>query len=510
MKLLSVSMPQHDVNMSYYDGRTVRYIKLERTRQEKRFHFDALLEWKREAESVWAVNLDEVDDIVFSFDPSALPPSLQRHLDPQALQRLATDTSKAERLSAPLCRYLDVERGWFISHHYSHALSTWMLETAQAAPAIRVVIDGLGDGRPWSVYRNHKLIAAGNIRNGSVGWGIREAGKLLDVKFGHYNDIAGKVMGLQSHGTPDPGYLAFLQTLNFSQLKQVWSVELWYAYKKDPLIGKLTLLDWVATVHKAMGDLLVAFFKQYAEPHETISYTGGVAQNVVWNSQLRRAFPDLLIAPHCSDEGLSLGALEWLRTQHGLAPLTMPAFPWCQSDVAVAPPSEATIKLAASWLAEGKIVGWYQGHGEIGPRALGNRSMLMDPRLKRGKEAINGVKKREAYRPFGAAVLHRHFDEYFEGMADPFMLYTCQVKTDGFPAVTHSDNSSRVQLVNGANPVFEALLTEFFALTGCPLLLNTSLNLAGKPIAAFPEHALQLLHTSTIDAVIIGDTAHRR
>jgi carbamoyltransferase len=508
MKLLSVSMPQHDVNMTYYDGHAVRYIKLERTRQEKRFHFQALLEWKREAESLWDVDIADVDDIVFTFDPAALPASLKHQIDQEALGRLARDQTKAERLAPAVCAYLGVQRAWFASHHYSHALSTWMLETS--TPDVHIVIDGLGDGRPWSVYKKGQLIAAGNIRNGSIGWGIREAGKLLDIKYGHYNDIAGKVMGLQSHGKIDQGYFDSLNRFSFGQIKDIWSVDHWYAYKKDPLVGKLSHLDWVATVHAKMGAMLLDFFKHFADDKDRISYSGGVAQNVVWNSMLKRSFPNLVIAPHSSDEGLSLGGMEWLRRQHGLPELTMPAFPWAQSDVSAPAPSDQTIQLAAQLLAQGKIVGWYQGHGEIGPRALGNRSILMDPRLTRGKELINTVKKREHYRPFGASVLKDHYGDHFSGIADEFMLYACQPKAGEFPAITHVDGTCRVQLVDEKNPVFKQLLTKFFDLTACPVLLNTSLNLAGKPIAAVPEHAIELFFDSKIDAMIIGDTVHRR
>ena len=508
MKLLSVSLPQHDANLSYLDDNTVRYIKLERPRQEKRFHLTCLPEWKAQAESVWGAHATAADDTVFSFDPGALPAPLRQELGAQALARIASGRSQAERLSPALCRYLGVARGWFISHHYSHALSSWML--GAAAAGTHVVIDGIGDGRPWSVYRDGRLLAAGDIGNGSIGWGMREAGKLLGLSYGHYNDIAGKVMGLQAYGRVDAGYLAWLQRFDFRHLRQLWSVKHWYAYRGDPVLGKLGHLDWIATVHARMGSMLLDFFRQAVRPGEQLTYSGGVAQNVVWNALLRAEFPDLVIAPHCSDEGLSLGALEWLRQQHGLAPLSMPAFPWAQSDQAVAPPSGATIALAARLLADGNIVGWYQGHGEIGPRALGNRSILMDPRMRQGKERINTVKRREQFRPFGASVLAEHFSSHFDGLGDRFMLGACRVKTGDFPAITHVDQSSRVQLVDDGNPLFQQLLAQFFALTGCPVLLNTSLNIAGKPIAARPEHAVQLFEESALDAMIIGDAVYRR
>ncbi|MDB5857651.1 MAG: hypothetical protein JWQ76_1340 [Ramlibacter sp.] len=508
MQLLSVSLPAHDANITYFDGAAVRYIKCERTRQEKRFAFGAPPDWKGEAESLWGVSADEVDDVVFTLDPAALPPALQRALGPDLLARVASDGSKAERLPAEVCAYLGVKQAWLMSHHFAHALSSWMLE--QRPPDVQIVIDGLGDGRPWSVYRDEVLVAAGDIRNGSIGWGMREAGKLLGVTYGHYNDIAGKVMGLQAYGTVDPGYLQRLRQLGFAQLKDLWAVEHWYGYRGDALVGRLSLLDWVATVHLRMGELLLDFFRRFARPGEAVSYSGGVAQNVVWNALLQGEFPGLLIPPHASDEGLSLGGIEWLRRQHQLPALRLPGFPYVQSDVAVAPPSDRTINSVAQVLAQGGIVGWYQGQGEAGPRALGNRSILMDPRVRDGRQRLNEVKKRERYRPFGAAVLQEHFGSHFEGPADDFMLRSCRVKTGDFPAVTHVDGSCRVQTVGGANPPLRALLERFFQLTGCPLLVNTSLNLAGKPLAASPENAMQLFRDTPIAAMVVGDEVHLR
>ncbi|RYY98238.1 MAG: carbamoyltransferase, partial [Comamonadaceae bacterium] len=447
MKLLSVSIPPHDVNLAYADGPQVRYLKLERTRQEKRFHYAALPDWRADAERLWNIDVDAVDDVAFTFDPNALPAALRPLLTPDMLGRLVADGSKAERLPPAICAWLGVRRGWLVSHHYCHALSSWMLE--RNAPDVQVVVDGLGDTRPWSVYRNDALVARGQLRNGSIGWGIREAGKLLGVRAGHPNDIAGKVMGLQSYGTVDAGYLAWLDRFGFEQLKDLWSVEHWIAWRGDALVARLSLLDWVATVHLKMGRMLVDFFRRHARPQDVVAYSGGVAQNVVWNSMLREHFPKLLVPPHASDEGLSLGGIEWLRRRHGLPPLALPGFPYAQADTAVPGPSQETIEAVAQLLAAGKVVGWYQGHGEVGPRALGHRSILMDPRLPDGRRRLNAVKQREAYRPFGASVLLPHHDDWFDGPHDRFMLQSCQVRQPGgLPAITHVDGSCRVQVVD--------------------------------------------------------------
>ena len=117
MKLLSVAMPQHDVNISYADAGTVHYVKLERPKQEKRYHFASLQDWRAEVQALWGDAATRPDDAIFSFDPGAVPPALRPLLGQGLLQRVAAG-SRAERLPAPLCQFLGVDRAWFASHHY--------------------------------------------------------------------------------------------------------------------------------------------------------------------------------------------------------------------------------------------------------------------------------------------------------------------------------------------------------------------------------------------------------
>lgn len=505
MKLLAVSIPQHDANVSFFDGEVVRYLKLERTRQRKRFTWDGLHDWREDVEASLGVDADAVDAIAFTLDPSAFPAGV---LARDFAQRLPFERSLAEPLPAAACDELGVRQAWLVSHHASHALSTWMLEERPAD--VRVVIDGLGDGRPWSVYRDDRLVAAGRIRNGSIGWGMREAGKRLGIRASHYNDIAGKLMGLQSYGRIDEGYLRVLERFGLGQLRDLWSPRHWVAYKGGEQAALDSQLDWVATVHHRQGEVLVQAFRQFTRPGEIVSYSGGVAQNVLWNARLREEVPGLVIPPHASDEGLSLGSLEWLRRRHGLPPLRWPGFPYAQLDEGAPEPSGDTIDRVAHLLAGGHVVGWYQGHGEVGPRALGNRSILMDPRLPDGRDRLNRVKRREHYRPFGASVLREHAGAIFDGLVDDFMLYACKVRDASFPAITHVDGTCRVQSVGDANPVFRRLLERFHAITGCAVLANTSLNVAGRPLAGSPADAWELFRDGALDAVAIGDDLRQR
>jgi carbamoyltransferase len=167
------------------------------------------------------------------------------------------------------------------------------------------------------------------------------------------------------------------------------------------------------------------------------------------------------------------------------------------------------LRATAHRLAAGKVVGWFQGRMEFGPRALGNRSILADPRPPGMRARINElVKKREAFRPFAPAVLGSKAAAHFElDHSTPFMLETCRVRSPlELPAVTHVDGSARVQTVEHAtNPRFARLLAAFEALTGCPILLNTSFNLRGEPIVCTPIDALVCFIRSELDCLVVED-----
>jgi len=164
---------------------------------------------------------------------------------------------------------------------------------------------------------------------------------------------------------------------------------------------------------------------------------------------------------------------------------------------------------AAERLAAGQVIGWYHGRMEFGPRALGARSILADPRGPQMRDRINAlVKKREAFRPFAPAVLEDKAAEHFDlDHPSPFMLETCQVRSPlALPAITHVDGSARVQTVSRRTaPRFAALLEEFDRRTGCPLLLNTSFNMKDEPIVCSPTDALLCFVRAGLDALVLED-----
>ena len=166
---------------------------------------------------------------------------------------------------------------------------------------------------------------------------------------------------------------------------------------------------------------------------------------------------------------------------------------------------------AAALLAQGKILGWFQGRMEFGPRALGNRSILGDPRTIEMRDRINEVVKfREGWRPFAPSCLAEVSEEYFEQCKEaPFMILTFDVvpeKRSVIAAVTHADNTARVQTVTqDANPRYWNLINEFGKLTGVPVVMNTSFNLKGEPIVCAPKDAVRTFYSSGLDFLVLGN-----
>jgi len=489
MKLLGLRLCEHDSNISYFDGEQLHYYKSERTYQEKHHALNSLTSWQQEIKSIWGVDYLDIDEIAIIVDP-------WRYSLPSVTFFPETDFNY---LSTPT-------KTIRLNHHYAHALSSWMIEPNAN---IHIVIDGFGDEDiAWTVFKNNQIIDQGNTKiNGSIGFNMSTVGYNFGMTNCHGLDIAGKLMGLQSYGNICYEFIDTIKHYGVKQADDMFNFNNWVAYKNDSLLAELTKLDWIKSVHYHIGEKLIEFFSEYADEDSIISYSGGVAQNVIWNTRLKSKFKNIIIPPHCADDGLSLGAVEWLRIKHNLPAFKMDKFPFIQSDESPnVEVSQKTINTVAQALSEGKIIAWYQDNGEIGPRALGNRSILMDARIINGKDKINTVKNREFYRPFGASVLKSHKFNYFRDLPDnPYMLYVGELNNNNFPAITHIDGTCRAQTVDD-DTIFGRLLTQFYNITGSAILLNTSLNLAGKPIAAYIENAEMLFNESIIDVLVVGNT----
>ena len=490
MRLLSVSLGVHDSNFCYYDGIKVHYLKSERVMDFKHHTVRSMDQVTRILKLTWGIDLHSIDQIC---------------LCSQMDSTIVTGHSDSHS----------------IPHHQAHALS--MMPFVSKAD-VSVIIDGQGGTKTWVVYRDGRIVDEGIVaQHGSIGHGLMWMSEPLGIK-GLKLDAVGKLMGLQSYGTIDDAYLKELQQYDEKSAgayhyktgansppilmpgDTLFSLD---KYKQFKGTDQVNLLDWAKTVHHRCGEIVMGLFKKYVGPDEVVCYSGGVAQNVLWNTDLKKHFRNLEILPHCGDEGLSIGGMEYLRTLNNLPKFDYGNFPFIQSDQCQQEPSASTIKAAAEFLSQGKIVAWYQGNGEVGPRALGNRSILLDPRIPNGKDIINTVKNREHYRPFGASVLSEFKKEYFDlDSENPYMLYVGNCQKENLKAITHVDGTCRVQTVNTG--VFRQLLQEFHAITGCPVLLNTSLNNAGKPIASTVSSAMLEFNNGLIDVFIHGDKIYEK
>ena len=257
---------------------------------------------------------------------------------------------------------------------------------------------------------------------------------------------------------------------------------------------------------------------------KNLCIAGGVGLNSVANKKIldNTPFENIFIQPASGDSGLALGSALWVSHQLNKNPIgwrmdgAYLGKEYGEKEIldAISSSGYNYKKLdnpqatAAKLLADEKIIGWFQGKSEFGPRALGNRSILCSPIPPGMKDKLNmQVKHRESFRPFAPVCLEENANEYFElDCPSPFMLLIAKVKKDNIPAVTHIDGTARVQTITtNQNPKLYSLIKEFEKLTGVPVVLNTSFNNSGEPIVETPKDAVRTFKSTNLDALILGD-----
>ena len=263
---------------------------------------------------------------------------------------------------------------------------------------------------------------------------------------------------------------------------------------------------------------------------DSLCLSGGSALNCPANSRLAKetGFPHVFIEPNCDDGGLSTGAALWfwhtildqdrpssvpLRSREVYCPAYSPTI--VKDSLNELNPEEKAEYLedwflhAAKELSRGNIIAWFEGGAEIGPRALGHRSLLADPRLVSMKLQLNNIKNREQWRPFAPTVLEHDAKEYFDfsnmESKSPFMLRTCKVTNPILSAITHVDGTARVQTVSPGNGDIYKLLQAFKSLTGVPVLINTSMNVAGEPIVETPNDAIRFFRRTEVSTLYMDN-----
>jgi carbamoyltransferase len=493
MKFLGLRLCDHDSNISYTDGTTVKYIKSERPHQIKHHGYTDFSSYQADI-AHWNIDYSTLDAVCIVVDEIKLDFPKENVLWQLAPQFLPS-------ISCPV---------YIIDHHYAHSLSCWPVIDVDTVDTA-FVFDGVGDfSITNSIFKKDQRVSCST--ESGIGVLLSMWGRAAGIQ-GHPLDISGKVMALKSYGKVNNEFVNNFSNLDILKASTVFDLYHWIPYLKADITGfesiKPGSLDWIASIHQWLENKIPEYFLKFADPDDVITFSGGVAQNICINSRLKSVFKNLHVIPHNPDDGLSLGCVEFLRRKFNQPKFDNKNFPFWQNETVPDEPTDDTIEEIAQYLAEGKIVGWYQGQGEIGPRALGNRSILMRPDIANGKDIINQrVKFREEFRPFGCSVLEQHAADYFEcDYSSPYMLYSVPVKNPVLLAsITHVDGTSRIQTVNNSdNRIFYKLLEKFYNKTGLPILLNTSLNVNKKPIAFTQQHAMDVLNQSALDALCIGD-----
>jgi len=428
-------------------------------------------------------------------------------------------------------------------HHASHAASAFLFSGFPEAAVLTV--DGVGEwdtttyGRGLEVFERvefpHSLGLLYSTITSYLGF---------EVNDGEY-----KVMGLAPYGRPryadrirklissEPGgqFALDLRYFDFIRGSRMYSEELCSLFGAPPrpreseitgfhqdvaqslqIVLEEILLEKIRWLHKETGS-------------RRLCMAGGVALNCVANGRILREgpFERLFVQPAAGDSGGCLGAaaLAHLKlTGHPLEEPMRHAFlgpSWTADEVGTILSSTGLqsldfrgrepelLEAVVDRLSAGKVVAWFYGRMELGPRALGARSLLADPRNPEMRDRLNHlVKKREAFRPFAPSILQAHAREHLDlDHPSPFMLETCRVVSSlPLPAVTHVDGSARPQTVDPQTaPRYAALLEAFHRRTGCPMLVNTSFNVRGEPIVCSPVDALLCFGSTGIDSLVLED-----
>ena len=515
------------------------------------------------------ISVDELDHVGISRDPSAhlhkkILFSITRipNLSGLIAARLA-NAAKVHDLREELARALEVSPQFRakihrVEHHRAHMASCFLVSPYDRAAILS--IDGFGDfiSTMWGVGENNHIDVLGQIEYPHSA-GIVYTATSQYLGFPKYGD-EGKVMGLAPYGRPR--YLEKFRDIIRTDKGVGFKLDLNY-FKHDSEGVDMTWEDGSPTIGRIFSDKFVDAFgpaRLAGEPitalHEDIAASlqarleevsfhilnqlhqqtktdrlclaGGVAYNSVMNGKilLNTPFRELFVQPAAGDSGTALGVCYYIHNVILQQPrsfvmehaYTGPEFSNGQihdvvrrSDFDWRELSDAELtQAAAQAVADGKIVGWFQGRMEFGPRALGNRSIVVDPRRAEMKDILNArIKKREPFRPFAPSILEERVSEYFEQThPSPTMLMVYQVKKDKqsiIPAVTHVDGSGRLQTVSReTNPRYYQLISDFEKLTNVPVVLNTSFN-EDEPIVCTPEEAVNCFQRTRMDVLFLGN-----
>jgi len=519
------------------------------------------------------LSASDLDHVAVSRDPRAnlgqkLRRAVQHGTSPKYLKARLDNAAKIRDVRGQLAEALGTKpdsleaRFWNVEHHKAHVASAFFVSPFEDAAILSV--DGFGDFASTMLAEGHgssfkvldRILFPHSL-------GIFYTAVTQWLGFPNYGD-EGKVMGLAPYGTPR--YLAEMHRLvHLNGRLYELGLEYFTHHKEGvdmtwdgqtPSIGQIyseRMVDafgparqpgaQLEPVHEDVAaSLQVVLEEAYLHLvrglHErthmpNLCLAGGVALNAVANGRIRgeTAFDEVYIQPAAGDSGTAVGAAYYVWNQELGQPrgfvmehaYTGPSFTDEECAAALERhglegplvEDDELFSEVANRIAAGDVVGWFQGRMEFGPRALGNRSILVDPRRHDMKDILNArIKHRESFRPFAPSILAEATGDWFEqDYTSPFMIMVYKTRAEQrerIPAVNHVDDTGRLQTVEeSANPRYHRLIAEFDRLTGVPILLNTSFN-ESEPIVMTPDHALATFSKTRMDVLVLGNRIVRR
>lgn len=375
-----------------------------------------------------------------------------------------------------------------VDHHNSHASGGYY--TSNFDDAAVLVIDAIGEFDTTTIWygKGTKLEKKFSVKYPhSLGLWYSAMTQRVGLKPNEEEYI---LMGMAAYGNPSKYTTMILEEFfdDCSILKLKQNLHRGCMWWRPELNTEQDIYD-IAAATQYIYELIFLDLLEHAKKltgSKNLVLGGGCALNCVANNLAFRYFENVWIMPNPGDAGNSLGAILAHTQEH-----IQFTSPFLGHNIEGEYPVEGLI----SELKSVKMVGVANGRAEFGPRALGNRSLLADPRGHEIKDTVNEIKRRQKFRPFAPSILQEHAHEYFDMVTphSPYMQYVMRCKRpDEFPAIIHADGTSRVQTVTkDDNPEYYRLLTNWYEETGCPMLLNTSLNIKGKPMVNTTEDALE-------------------
>lgn len=513
------------------------------------------------------LNLDQIDYFASAIPPIKMLPFLKAYLEgsrycglPRFISWFVKRSFRMLTSVSNKTSYIEVgipkEKVVCVSHHLAHAESAYC--SSGFDDCLAVAWDGYGidiSGKPLCgiIYKavNDRLEKLEEIPiYASLPLYYGAVTVALGFKL---NDGEGKTMGLASFGDPSKCYQQLKQIFpiffkdkwiprdNWLDIIAVSQNELFkttYTYKYlQILINKYKAENIAAAAQKILEEESEKFFSYLVRKYKTakIAAAGGIFLNVKMNMQLleNKIVSDLFIYPNPGDSGAAVGAaysvykkmggiLKKQKVERADLGCTFTnieieqAIKHFKKQIVTKQLNSNLAKVVAKELTEGKVIGWFQGRGEWGPRALGQRSVLADPRYESIKERINQkLKQRDWFMPFAPAILQEKSDEFLlHNWQSPFMIIADRIKptkTKLIPAAIHIDKTVRPQIVNKkVLPLYHQLIKEFYKLTGIPIILNTSFNRHGLPIVHSPKEAIEHLLWGAVDELVIGNYLIKR